>query len=155
MSAFVVEVESDLPAPVARVWERVTSVEGINHELGPWLSMSVPRGRDDLAVDAVPLGVPLGRAWVRLLGVVPVEYDDLCVVELEPGRRFREESSMLTARRWGHERTLTSLGPDSTVVHDRLTVEPRVAGALTGPVAARLVRLLFEHRHRRLLAHFR
>ena len=35
-----------------------------------------------------------------LLRVLPVEYDDLTIAELEPGRRFLERSTMMTLRRW-------------------------------------------------------
>ena len=34
---------SEVPAPVEKVWQRVTSPEGINHELGPFLKMTMPR----------------------------------------------------------------------------------------------------------------
>lgn len=148
----VVEQTSVVQAPVDRVWDRVTTFEGIGDELGPWLTMSVPAGAKDLEVTTVPLGEPLGRSWIRLLGLVPVDYDDLSIVALEPGRSFHERSTMLTARWWEHERTLTPMDEGTTRVHDRLTFEPR---ALV-PAAAhrRVVAALFAHRHRRLAAHF-
>ncbi|MCR4512107.1 hypothetical protein [Aeromicrobium sp. 50.2.37] len=148
MTRIVVQVASVVPAPREVVWARVTSVEGIDHELRPWLSMTLPRDARGLDVHSLPVGVPLGRAWIRLFGVLPVEYDDLTVVELDHGRRFHEVSRMLSARRWEHERTLTPGPGGGTHVHDRLTVEPRFA--LAAPVVRRLVGALFGHRHRRL-----
>lgn len=61
--------------------------------------MSIPRGAGDLTIDALDVGRPIGRSWLRLFGVLPFDYDDLCLAELEPGRRFREESTMASMRR--------------------------------------------------------
>ena len=149
----VVEVRSVVRAPRDEVWARVVSVDGIRDELAPWLTMTMPRGMDGLDVATLPVGQPLGRAWLRLFGVLPVDFDDLTIVALEPGRRFHEVSRMMSARRWEHERTLRDAGPGTTEVHDRLVVVPRLAPHVVGPVAERVVRLLFEHRHRRLARH--
>lgn len=151
MTRRVVERESLVAAPVGDVWTRVTSFEGIDHELRPWLSMSVPRGAEHLDVQTVPVGALLGRSWIRLFGLVPVDYDDLTIAALEPGRSFHERSRMFSARVWEHERTLTPVD-GGTRVHDRLTFEPRVA--LTAGLHARVIGALFAHRHRRLARHF-
>lgn len=142
-----------MPAEAAAVWRRVVTPAGIDDELRPWLSMSVPRGAGDVTVDTVPVGEPLGRAWLRLLGVLPIDYDDLVVVEVEPGRRFREESTMLSMRRWVHDRTVEPTS-DGTVVTDRVTLEPRLLLRRLGPVLRVVVAALFAHRHRRLAEYF-
>ena len=67
----VVEQQSHVDAPVERVWARVVTPEGINDELRPWMTMSMPRGAESLTVDSVPVGEPIGRCWLRLFGVVP------------------------------------------------------------------------------------
>jgi ligand-binding SRPBCC domain-containing protein len=142
---------STLAAPPAAVWQRIASMEGINHELGPWLRMTSPRGTE-LSVDQVPLGRRWFRSWVLLGGVIPFDYDDLCVERLEPGRGFLERSSMLSAGVWEHERTLEPLAGGGTRLTDRVAFEPRVA------VIRRLHRAViaatFRHRHRRLRAWF-
>ena len=151
-----VSVRSSVPAPAARVWERATSVEGINHELGPWLKMTVPRGLKDVTLETAPRGVTLGRSWVLFLGIVPVDYDDLCLAELEPGLRFLERSRLASMKVWEHEREITDDGTVS-VVTDRLTFEPRLLLRIvpgSERVAAAIVRRLFEHRHRRLVRYF-
>ena len=38
--------------------------------------------------------------------MIPIDYDDLTLVALEPGRGFHERSRMLSMRVWEHERTL-------------------------------------------------
>ena len=46
------------------VWRRGMTPAGIDDEMRPWLSMTMPR--DGLAVDTVRVGEPVGRAWLRL-----------------------------------------------------------------------------------------
>lgn len=155
MHTYVVERRVTVDAPADRVWERVTTAEGINDELRPVLTMTMPPGLRGRAVaDAEALvGRRLGKSWIRLFGLVPVEFDDMSIAALEPGRRFHETSSMLAFRRWEHERTLSADGVGRCEVHDRLTFEvrgPLVRFAVAGSVARRIVDALFAHRHRRL-----
>lgn len=135
------------------VWARVVTPAGINDEMRPWMTMSMPRGSGELTVETVPIGEPIGKAWLRLFGVVPFDYDALTIAELDPGTRFHEKSTMLSMRRWEHERTLTAVTTGTTRVDDRLTFEPRLA--LLGPLLRRVVAAFFAHRHRRLARHFR
>ncbi len=98
------EVSSLVPASPEQVWERIITPAGINYELRPWMRMTLPRGFERLDPESVELGKPIGRSWVLLLGLLPFEYDDVTLVELEPGRRFLERSPMLSQRSWQHER---------------------------------------------------
>jgi ligand-binding SRPBCC domain-containing protein len=143
---------SRVPASAEAVWARVTSVEGVNHELGPWLRMTVPRRARGLRLDDLRLGEAVGRSWVLLGGVVPVDFDDLTLVERGPGMRFLERSPMGSMRFWEHERTVTA-GAGHCEVRDRLTFEPRLRGG--GGLARRVVARIFAHRHRRLVSWFR
>lgn len=143
-----------MPAPAEEVWQRVVTPEGINDELRPVMTMSMPRGAESLTVDNVPVGVPIGRAWLRLFGVLPFDYDHLTIAELEPGRRFREESTMLSMSLWRHERTVTPAGATASVVHDRVSFRLRAGLRLSTPLVAAGLGALFSHRHRRLQRHF-
>jgi ligand-binding SRPBCC domain-containing protein len=105
-----------------------------------------------MTVDTVPLNVVLGRAWIRLFGLIPIDYDALSIAELEPGRHFHEKSTMASMRRWEHERTLTPLDDGTTRVTDRITFEPRIPGI--GAVFGRVLPAFFGHRHSRLARHF-
>ena len=96
----IVERRSIVDAPSERVWSRVVTPEGINDELRPWMTMSMPRGKESLSVDDIPVGSPVGRCWLRLFGVLPFDYDELMIAELWPGRGFHEESTMLSMRLW-------------------------------------------------------
>jgi ligand-binding SRPBCC domain-containing protein len=148
-----VQQTSRVPLPAAQVWARAVTEEGINHELRPILRMTMPPGLRGKTVEDVEVGVPLGRSWILLAGVLPVDYDDLCLAELEPGRRFLERSRTLAFAVWQHERVIEPEGAASCRVTDRLAFELKVPLAwVPGAawVAAAIVRALFRHRHRRL-----
>jgi hypothetical protein len=153
--ACVIE-RSRLGARAEEVWDRAVSLEGINHELGPWLRMTMPSGFAGEGIDDAPLGEPLGRSWILLLGVIPVDYDDLVLAERGPGLRFLERSQLLTMRRWQHEREVVPLGETCELV-DRLTFEPRFPLSAIpgmGRLGRAIVGFIFRHRHRRLAARF-
>jgi hypothetical protein len=139
---------SRVPAPAGAVWARVTSIEGVNHELGPWLRMTVPRRARGLSLDDLEPDRAAGRSWVLLGGVLPIDYDEVTIVERGPGMRFLERSPMGSMRFWEHERTVTPRGDGECEVRDRLTFEPRLPAA--GRPARALVAGIFAHRHRRL-----
>ena len=152
----IVERHSVVDAPSERVWARVVTPEGINDELRPWMTMSMPRGKESLTVENIPVGIPVGRCWMRLYGVLPFDYDDLMIAELWPGRGFHEESTMLS-RRCGCGATNAPWNPTGearTVVRDRLTFELRTPLRLLTPIIAAGVGALFAHRQRRLQRHF-
>ena len=136
------------------MWAQAITEEGINDELAPILRMTMPEGLRGRTVADVEVGVPLGRSWILLAGLLPVDYDDLCLAELEPGRRFLERSSTLSFSVWQHERVVEPESEHSCRVTDTLGFELR-PGIAWIPGAARLaaaiVGSLFSHRHRRLV----
>jgi hypothetical protein len=143
-------IGSVLRAEPAEVWERAMSAEGINAELRPLLRMTVPRGVASLDLHGLGPG-PLGRSWLLLFGLLPIDYDQIGLEWIEPGRGFLERSTMLSMRLWEHERTIAA-APEGAVLVDRLAWEPRAP--LPGRLAGPLVAALFRHRHRQLQRHF-
>ena len=141
------QVSSVVRASPERVWERVSTMEGVNHELRPLARMTYPKDRARLEARMAQPGKRLFRSWILLLGVIPVDYDDLTLVRVEPGRGFLEVSPLLSQRRWIHQRTLEPVGPLCRVT-DRVRFEPRLP--VGGRVFLALFRLVFRHRHRRL-----
>lgn len=138
-------------APREQVWDLVITPEGINQELLPVLSMRMPARYRGGTIATVPVGEPLGRAWLRLGGVLPVDFDSLQLVSVDPPHQFHERSWMLAARVWEHRRSLEDLGQGRTRVTDELRMVPRVP--LPAPLRAlvgRGIDALFRHRHRRL-----
>jgi ligand-binding SRPBCC domain-containing protein len=141
-----------LAASPDAIWARVSTFEGVNDELRPLMRMTAPARVRALDPSQVVLGERIFRSWVLLFGVIPIDYDDLTLIALDPGRGFHERSRMLSMRVWEHERTLDPAGDRATRVSDRLSFEPRLPGS--GPLLERIVRATFRHRHRRLRRRF-
>jgi len=144
-------IGSMLQAEPAAVWERAMSAAGINAELGPLLRMTTPRGLESLDLHALEPG-PLGRSWLLLFGVLPVDYDEIGLERIEPGRGFLERSTMLSQRLWEHERTIEPAGTGGATIVDRVAWEPRPP--LPGRLARPLIGAVFRHRHQQLRRHF-
>ncbi len=146
------EVSSRLEASAEDVWKRVTTAAGVNAELMPIARMTVPRGAGDFDIaDATP-GTSLGRSWILLFGVLPIDWDRIHLVGVEAGRGFHERSQMLTQRVWEHRRALEPLGAGACTVTDRVSFEPRLP--FMAPLLRPLFEAVFRHRHRRLRRHF-
>lgn len=141
-----------VPASAAVLWRRVTTSEGINDEMMPFLSMTLPREHRSATMATIPIGSPAGRAPLRLFGLLPIDVDMLTITEMEAESHFQECSWMLSMKRWEHRRTLTD-DHGATVVTDTVGFEPRLP--LAHHVMIRVLPLFFEHRHRRLERYFR
>ena len=142
---------SRLASPPEAVWARVITPAGIRDEMRPILRMTIPRGFESLEPESVTLGEPIGRSWILLLGVLPIDFDEICLVRLDEGRGFLERSRMLSQRVWEHERTIEP-EPGGCTITDRIAWEPR--GPLPARWLAPMFGWFFGHRHRRLQGHF-
>src|SRR3954469_7034553 len=91
-------ISTPLRASAEQVWDHASTFAGVNRELWPLVRMTYPRALSRLTPDAFPLGRTAFRSWILLFGLLPVEYDDLTLVELEPGRGFSEVSQLLMLR---------------------------------------------------------
>jgi ligand-binding SRPBCC domain-containing protein len=145
------EIASRLEARADEVWDRATTPEGINDELRPLMRMTVPSGFTSLRPEEIELGEPIGRSWVLLGGVLPFDYDDITLVELDPGRRFVERGRLLSQRMWQHVRSVEPVN-GGCVVRDALAWEPRIP--VSGGALRPLFGTIFRHRHRRLRRRF-
>ena len=146
----VVEVvrSSVVRAPRERVWARVVTADGVAHEFGPVLTMRFPAALAGASIADAPTGRPVGRAWILLAGVLPLEFDDLTLLEVSAPRYFRERSRLGSCRVWEHHRDLEALPDGTTHVTDTLRAVPRAL--LPRSVVRAVVGALFAHRHRRL-----
>lgn len=131
------------------LWARVGTVDGANLELAPWLRMTAPRHVRRL--EDLPTGVPAFRSWLLLVGLVPVDRDEVRLVGVDPLHGFVERSRLLSAPRWEHERTLERHAA-GTLLTDRLDVVVRRALPVRAHRA--VVAATFDHRHRQLRAAF-
>lgn len=136
--------QSRLRATEAAVWEWMTSIRGISAELWPFFRMTAPRDVQSLSdLDFRP-GARLFRSRVYLFGILPIDYSDLTLLELTPGRGFVEQSPVGSMRLWRHERRIEPQGSGNEVIlTDRLTFEPRWACSLV----AWFIGKTFQHRH--------
>lgn len=151
-----VTTKSFLPVEPQRVWDRCTTPEGINHELLPIMKMTVPPAMKGRTIADLPLGRKLGRSWFLLFGLIPFDYDDLGLSEVESGRFFRETSTMSSIEDWEHRRELVPTDGGTLVVDAvKFSLSP-VRSMLPGvfSVLAAMLAFFFRHRHRRLARHF-
>lgn len=143
---------SEIDWPVEQVWQRVTTQEGINDEMGPYVKMTMPRQFRGKSIADVTPGTRIGKSFLLLFGVIPFGFDDITVAQIEPGRMFREESVMTGMRVWVHHRTLEPKG-DRTIVCDEITLAPQAPMGLIpgwGRLLSIALSAFFAHRHRRL-----
>jgi ligand-binding SRPBCC domain-containing protein len=152
MTPITLRFVSELHAPRPALWQWITSVQGIRRETMPLLRMTAPAGVASLADLRISPGERVFRSTLLLGGVLPVDFLDLTLTELEPGVGFVEQSPMGSMRRWRHARRLLDVdgAPARVRLIDELAFEPRVGRRL----AQSLVRYLFSHRHRVLRATF-
>jgi len=145
--AFELIFSTRLRAPAREVWAHAIQMRGVNAELAPLARMTAPRELAALDLEHAPLGARAFRSWILAGGLVPIDYDDLTLVELEPGRRFLERSRMGTQRIWEHERIVEPAG-GGCVISDRVRFVPRIPQL--APVFRVIFGLAFRLRHRNL-----
>jgi len=133
------------------VWDRIATFEGINDEFAGLLRMTAPRAVREAGLDGITPGERLCRSWILLLGVLPLDYDDITVIELDPPHGFLERSPMLSNRLWEHRRTIEE-APGGCVLTDAIRYEPRVP--VPHPLLRRVYGAVFALRHRRLRKRF-
>lgn len=126
-------------------------MEGVSRELWPLLRMTYPNAIGSLVPDPFVPGEVLFRSTLLLFGAIPIDRTNLALIEIQPGRRFLERSTMATQRIWEHERILDPV-PEGTRITDRLAWQGRFPGA--GTLYGISVPVLFKWRHRRLASLF-
>lgn len=146
MTAFAFEITSDISAPMTEVWQKVSTMQGVNDELAPLVRMSAPADLRRLPFTQAPLKQPLFASWVLLFGVLPFDRHQLRLDEVWEGG-FRENSSSLIHRTWRHEHVIIPHNGSCTL-KDTVRFEPRVP--LLGYILLPVVRLIFRHRHKQL-----
>jgi ligand-binding SRPBCC domain-containing protein len=148
----VLRFESRLRAPRERVWESIASVADIQAEMWPYFRMTAPRSVRSLDDVELKPGVRMFRSYVFLFGVLPIDYSDLTLLELDPGHGFVEQSPMGSMRLWRHERRILPCpdDPGAVLVVDQLRFRPRMATRLVKWFIGRV----FSHRHAVLRARF-
>jgi len=150
MQTVRVTFESRIPRSADELWRWSTSARGVQTEMAPLLKMTFPEGMRRIPQDQGSLGKPLGNCRFLLFGLVPIDLSRLTFVEMEPGRRFVEQSPLLSMKLWRHERVIEACGDGARVV-DTLEFTPRMASG----IVAWFVSRFFAHRHAVLRRQFR
>ena len=148
-----VKVSSVVNADAARVWRDALRFDKINDELMPLLKMTSPRDWSERTLDQVQPGQRLFRSWLLLFGLIPIDYDDICIAQIGPGYRFLERSQMMSASTWEHERIVIDELPGTCRITDRVRFTAR--SAPLGTVLRWFVPRVFAHRHDQLKARYR
>ena len=142
-------VELTLRANRSEVWAAVSTVDGTNRELAPFVRLT--DSTHGARFDSEPWRVGTPVSWQLLFGVIPVDRHRIKLVALPDGGGFRESSSSWWYRVWRHERTLLD-DHGGCIVRDSVEIEPRLGVA--DPILARSVRRMFDRRHRYLRRRF-
>jgi hypothetical protein len=145
---YKLETCSQLASPATLVWGHARTIEGVNDELFPLCRMTNP---GISSIDEVAPGECLGRSWILLFGILPIDFDDITIVSIGNEGGFVEVSEMFTQHEWRHERWILPAA-DGCVVTDRIAFRPRVHALGWLHLAA--FRLAFWNRHRRLRKRF-
>lgn len=142
---------SELRASPEAVWKQIATISGVNREFFPFLRMTAPREARSMTLDQAPTGERLFRSWILLFGVIPIDYDEITLVRVNPGQGFLERSRLLSQRVWEHERSLEA-SAEGCILTDRIACEPRFGS--TGPLWMRILPVVFRYRHWQLRRSF-
>jgi hypothetical protein len=124
--AYAFTISSPLQASAEQVWAHASTFAGVNRELWPLVRMTFPPTLGRLTPEAFLVERTAFRSWILLFGLVPVEFDDFTLVQLEPGRGVLEVSRLLNMREWRHRRTVTP-AVAGCVVRDEVAMDSLAA----------------------------
>lgn len=170
MSTYTLCVTSTLQISKYQLWDKISCFKGVNSEFYPLLKMTSPDENIRITDDMISTdGKPLFRSILLLFGILPIEYDLLCICDVKKYRYFKERSSMLLMSEWNHDRFLIDPLNDTNedqnllertcesemngnapyvMVKDAVSFKPRIP--FLGPILKHIVMLLFTYRHYRL-----
>lgn len=143
--------ETTVRASADQVWRRVSTMQGVNAELGPWLLMSHPAGKADLKTAGLPQNGFAFSSWLLLCGLLPIDRHHLGFDRILPDTGFDERSHSWTQKLWRHYRRVVPT-PQGTRITDELEFVPRLS--FMAPLLSAMVTATFRHRHRRLAENF-
>ncbi len=132
------------------VWDRITSWQGVNHELAPFVRMTHP-ARFSRVTDVPADSTCHFTSYLLFLGVLPFDAHRIAFREMRAPELFDEQSSNLLLKRWSHRRSVRAVG-EGVEVEDVCRLEPRLP--VLGPLLERVYTTLFARRHRRLRAFY-
>ena len=145
MAIYRLNYESKLDITPEEGWAWITSVEGIQKEMAPFIRMTSPEGVMTLQDAGFTLGQPMFLSWLKLFGIIPIDYSRLTLIEFQEGVGLVERSPMGSMKLWQHRREVIPTGKGCNI-KDALEFEPRFIGKVT----CWCINRFFKHRHRQL-----
>jgi ligand-binding SRPBCC domain-containing protein len=143
-------VELPVRASRSEVWAAMSSVDGVNREVSPFVRMSDSTHGAHFDTEPWRVGAPV--LWQLLFGFIPVDRHRVELVALPDEGGFRESSSSWWHSVWRHERTLLDDPEGGCIVHDDVEIEPR--RGVPAPILSWAVGQMFRRRHRHLHRQF-
>jgi hypothetical protein len=145
---------TSLACSAQALWFAISHMDQINYELAPYLAMTAPARAREQSIEDLALGELAFVSVILLFKVLPIDLHFLKLQERREGVGFVESSSSLANALWRHERFISASTPDaaSCSITDRISFRSRIRGF--DRLILPLVRALFAHRHRKLLARF-
>jgi ligand-binding SRPBCC domain-containing protein len=157
MSLF--ERATRVEAPLSKVWEFHSNVDGLIELTPGWMNLRVERvvGPDgEPNPNVMDVGSRI-ESSIRPFGVGPRQRWTSAIVEREEGdgwARFRDTMEGGPFAHWEHTHTFHAEGDGATLVYDRVEYELPGGGLgrAVSPVAFVGLEPMFRHRHRRTKA---
>jgi ligand-binding SRPBCC domain-containing protein len=149
------DFESRLASQADLVWSVVSTMTGVNDELFPWMRMTVPGGRENLAMAENGMSSTGFSSWLLAGRVLPIDRHRLRLERVFASGHafgFDERSTSALQRLWVHQRRVRPDRSGGCILTDHLEITPRIS--LLTPVVGFAVTRLFRHRHRRLRRRF-
>lgn len=144
---FEFTINSIVKVETTQLWQAITNMQGINYELVPLVSMTVPKEYRELTIEDAPIGEKLFRSVILLFQFIPVDLHHFKLEKVVPNERFEENSTSLMHYFWKHTRILRTVD-NGTSVTDTIQFYPRLP--LIGFLLKPIYQFIFKRRHQRL-----
>lgn len=140
-------VTSTLNIDNIQFWQAATTMQDVNYELAPFVSMTVPKEYRDFTIADAPIGESLFKSIILFFQFIPVDIHHFKLEKVVSNERFEEKSTSLMHYFWKHTRILTPVN-GVTIVEDCIQFHPRLP--FIGFILKPIYQLVFKNRHQRL-----
>lgn len=147
-------ISSHLNASVDTVAAAVFTLDGVNAELAPWITIQAPAAWHVRPIQQWPVQQALFTARFKLFGKLPIDWHRFCFEEITP-HSFQEHSASLSQRYWRHQRQIILSIRNHKAgcqVIDQVSFASRIPGM--GWLSKPIYLAIFRHRHRQLHKQF-
>lgn len=151
MRNYTFTLQSEVNTTKEILWQHITQMKNVNHELMPFAKMTYPKEMSEIAGREVPLHRGLFKSVILFLGVIPVDLHTLRFDKVEHGVAFFEHSYSLQHHYWKHTRVLFE-DNGKTFINDTVDFAPRIP--FMGHLLLPVYKTIFANRHKQLQKYF-